>query len=345
MGKEKGEILMREILEQPSAIKESLSAVDLSELAHLFRKPLSRVILMGMGASFNAALYGQFLFSQLTHVRAQAYLSSDLLYYPPPISKEDLVIFVSQSGHTVETVRAATLLKESGFGRTLALTNTADSPLTKATGLSIVTRAGVERASSTKTYVSALAVLNLIAKAAANMLTDSKAYDYDPKQRLMLISDLLADKMGGWSEKIRSVVDVFKQASVRFLLARGFNLATAKTGSLLFKEAAKIWVEAYDAAEFRHEALELINERAAAIIIAAGPTEQVSRKLAVNMEKLGGTALVFTPMDLGFDERIDEDLTVFPFTTFLELAAHAMALSRGVDPDIFTAMSKVTLEE
>jgi len=341
-----GQVLLKEIHEQPRAIRDSLSALDEVDLGSVVELPVKRVVLMGMGSSYNAALYGQHLFSQLTSSTAQACLSSDYLYYQPRVEPEDLVILVSQSGETVETVRACRLLKEKGFRRVLALTNTEESTLTKLSRVSLLTKAGEERASSTKTYLSALAVLNLLVRSIGSQVGAlSPEAGSEARLRLMGLADLLDEKMDSWRKLSEEIAERVNKASTRFLLARGPNIATARTGALLFKEASKLWVEASDAAEFRHEALELVRSGFTAILLAAGPTRDPSAKLAADMERLGAEAQILFPEDLGMGEGWSEDLTVFPYTVLIELAAYSSALRRGVDPDVFAVMRKVTLEE
>jgi len=339
--KEKGEILLKEIFEQPNAIQETLMAINLSELESFFREPLKNIILMGMGASFNAAVYGQYLFRQFAKVNASAILSSDYIYYPFPVTKDDLVILISQSGETVETVKAAQLLKSKGVDRVFSITNTAGSTLTKIVNFNIITRAGIEKASSTKTYISALAALNLIAKTAISQLIDYTTV----RSKLMLIANDLMLKMNNWKTIIEKIAEMFQYSSTRFILASGYNLATSKIAALLFKEAAKIWVEAYDAAEFRHESLEIVKNKTCALILATGPRKQLLINFGEKIKNLGGLSLVLTTSDIGYHEEMEEDLTVFPLTVLLQLTVHNVALKLGVDPDVFLNMRKVTLEE
>ncbi|MEM4316189.1 MAG: SIS domain-containing protein [Nitrososphaerota archaeon] len=337
---------MREIREQPSAIRETVSAIDLSTLEPLGKIRVKRVILMGMGSSYMAALYGQYLFSQLANMHAHAYLSSDYLYYPPPVDNEDFVIMISQSGETVETVNACRLLVGKGFRNVLALTNTEDSTLARMASLRLVTKAGIEKASATKTYLSALAALNILARVIRSSSV-SLAHDLvaNVRANLIRISALLEERMDGWRVHCENIANSFSKASTRFLLGRGFNLPTAMTGSLLFKEASKIWVEACDAAEFRHEALDLVGECFAAVLLVSGPTRGLSVKLASKLRRLGGDVIVVLPEDIGMYEGWGEEMIVFPYTVLVQIAAHTTALRRGVDPDLFTAMAKVTLEE
>lgn len=344
--KKSGEILISEIKEQPSAIRDTVNAVDLSGLELHLGKPMKRIILLGMGSSYYAALYGQYLFSQVAKTQAQAVLSSDILYYPPVVGKEDLVITISQSGETVETVKACRTLRERGFRNILTITNTEGSTLTKMTDLSIVTRAGVEKASATKTYLSTLAVLNLLARFIECRNVDS-SLDVLRRVRanLLRVADFLELHMDEWSAIYENIAEVFLRASTRFLLGRGFNVATVMAGSLLFKEAAKIWVEACEAAEFRHEALELVRKTFSAVLITTDSTKDVTIKLASSLRRLGGDVIQILPEDLRIPEKLGEELTVFPYTVLVQLASYSSALKRGVDPDIFAVMTKVTLEE
>ncbi len=340
-----GQMLFSEICEQPEAIRRTISSFDPTELEPVLARPLKRVVLMGMGASFYAAIYGRYLFSQIMGIQGDAYLASDYLYYPPVIDVDDLVILISQSGETVETTRVCRLLRDRGFKRILALTNTEGSTLTRTANFSIITKAGTERASSTKTYLSAIAILNLVSKLCSSAVNRARVDVDEVGRQIIHVADQLAKKINTWDRLLDIIVKGFIEASTRFIISRGFNMATAMIGSLLFKEATKIWVEAYDGAEFRHEALELVKEGVTAIILAEGRTKHLSIRLATQIEKLGGTPIVITCEELGFDQGVSEDLTVFPFTVLLQLAAYSTSLKLGVNPDIFRSMRKVTLEE
>jgi glucosamine--fructose-6-phosphate aminotransferase (isomerizing) len=343
--REMGQILLSEIREQPEAIRRTISSVDLTEIEPVLARPLKRVVLMGMGASFYAAMYGRYLFSQITGIQGEAYLASDYLYYPSRVDVDDLVILISQSGETVETTKVCRLLRDRGLNRILALTNTEGSTLTRTSNFSIITRAGIERASSTKTYLAALSILNLLSRLCAKSVNRMREDVDEAGGQIIDVADQLAKRMKDWDRLLDVIVEGFIEASTRFIISRGFNMSTAMIGSLLFKEATKIWVEACDGAEFRHEALELVRGGFTAVILAEGRTKHLSIRLATQIEKLEGTPIVTTCEDLGFDQWVSEDLTVFPFTVLLQMAAYSTSLKLGVNPDIFRSMRKVTLEE
>jgi len=303
-----------------------------------------------MGSSYCAALYGKYLLQGLADVDSEAWLASEFIHYPSPLAKGDLAVAISQSGESVESVKAVRFLKKKHC-TVLCITNKAESTMAKLSDRLLLTHAGEERASATKTFVSALALLHHLAVSTATInqrMTETKGALFPA--RLLHCAATMKERLHSWERVAMPWGRVLARSRAAVILGRGYDLPAALQGALLVKEVSKIPAEGMTGGEFMHGPLEMTSPQLFTVALAGGRTSSLMRRLALSIRGLGGKVLMLTPQQVGdinsirFDET-DETLTLFPSIVLLELLAYFAALEKHLNPDRFRFISKVTRSE
>jgi len=349
--------MLKEIHETPKAIHETLlGRVANLEVNGFLAEDFSSVKLVACGTSYHAALVGKYIIEEIANVPASAELASEYRYTRGAADRP-LVILLSQSGETADTLGAAREAKRRGC-KTLAISNVIGSSLTREADRTIYMRAGVEiGVAATKTFVAQLIVLYLIA---LRMGLDRGTLGYEEADRLKdelrsLPRAVLAvlDK----EEEIRALAASYgKDARDAFYLGRHANYPVAMEGALKLKEISYIHAEAYAAGELKHGPLALITKDTPVIAIAVeDPTYEKMRSNLGEVDARGARILaVGTEGDREIGRLVDDLLTVprtswifspVPVSVALMLFAYHVARLRGCPIDKPRNLAKsVTVE-
>jgi len=343
-------ILLREMFEQPHAIRHTidLESNEIDQVANCFRK--RRIHFMGMGSSYFASLYASYLLADLTHNAAANHLASEFVHYPSTIAASEISVALSQSGESIETVEAVRLLKKKG-NFVVGVTNEPKSTLAKLSDRVVLTHAGRERASSTKTFASTLAILYcLIIAVAARSKEISERKKGILLERIVRMTRTIDVSLESWNDDARSQSNKLVNCRAAMILARGPNLPAALQGALLLKEVTKIPAEGMSSGEFAHGPVEAVSRRISVVVLGGGRTSKLQYRLALRSKALHARVLMITPSEVRRVDsicygEIDENLAVFPCAALLELLAYHTAVKKRLNPDHFKFIQKVTTQE
>ncbi|RJX30010.1 MAG: glutamine--fructose-6-phosphate transaminase (isomerizing) [Desulfarculus sp.] len=358
--------MQKEIFEQPRALVDTLTGrvkpgdqdVFLPELGLGPRelKQVRRLVLLACGTSYHAALVGKFLAEGLARVPAEVDLGSEFRYRDPLVGPGDLVVAISQSGETADTLAAVREAKAKG-AQALAVCNVVGSTLTRESQGVIYTHAGPEiGVASTKAFTTQLVVLYLLAVhlgRVRGVLT--------PAAGRALIEDLVAlpglvqQALEG-QDQVRAVAERFSQARDFLYLGRGICYPVALEGALKLKEISYIHAEGYPAGEMKHGPIALIDEHMPVVVLANH--NDVLEKVLSNMEEVrarGGRLIAVTEADNAAARSLADAAITVPrcppllapvlLTVPLQLLAYHVAVLRGTDVDQPRNLAKsVTVE-
>jgi glucosamine--fructose-6-phosphate aminotransferase (isomerizing) len=354
--------MLKEIYEQPRAVTDTLRGrllVDRNDaiLDDLEIAPVPRrVVLLACGTSYHAGLVGKFLIEASARIPVEVDLASEFRYRDPVVSADDLVVGISQSGETADTLAALKEAKARG-ARTLAICNVVDSAIPRASDGALYTHAGPEiGVASTKCFTAQLAALSLLAihlgrrsgglggAAAAELIKE-----------LLLIPQKMSETLG-WLGDLRELAHKYKDAKDFLYLGRGPNYPIALEGALKLKEISYIHAEGYAAGEMKHGPIALIDDGIPVVVIAPKGKgyEKVLSNLAQVRAREGHVIAIATRGDDAIAEQCRDVLWVpdapgllQPLLTVLplQLLAYAVALARGNDVDQPRNLAKsVTVE-
>ena len=346
--------MLKEIFEQPNAIKDSMrgrintqkNVVSLGGIIEYEEKMLNahRFIIAACGTSWHAGLIAEHLFESLVRVPVEVEYASEFRYRNPIINEDDVLIVISQSGETADTLAALELAKSKG-ATAIGICNVVGSTLARNTHAGSYTHAGHEiGVASTKAFTAQVTVLTLMALSLARKKGKIALSQYH-----QLINDL--ESIPGKIEKILTQNDYIKeiaqfvaQTSNAIYLGRGVNFPVALEGALKLKEISYIHAEGYPAAEMKHGPIALIDEAMPVIVLA---TEQETyEKVVSNIQEVKarkgkiisivsqGDTLVKEMSDYAIEiPRTEELLTPLVSCVPLQLLAYHVALLRGCDVD------------
>jgi glucosamine--fructose-6-phosphate aminotransferase (isomerizing) len=358
--------MMKEIHEQPSAIKNSIRGridsqqfwVNLGgvrEYEQRFRNA-QKITIVACGTSWHSGLIGEYLIEELARINVEVEYASEFRYRNPIITENDVVIAISQSGETADT-RAALELAKSKGALTFGICNVVGSSISRMTEAGSYTHAGPEiGVASTKAFTTQVSILALIALQLAELkgtLSQSQFHEY--------ITELEAlpekiEKILEADAYIQKIAETFQHATNFLYLGRGFNFPVALEGALKLKEISYIHAEGYPAAEMKHGPIALIDENMPVVILA--PQTQHYEKVLSNVEEVktrkGRLITVVTEGDTEIGKLAEFEIqipyTVEPFTPILtviplQLLAYHIAVLRGCDVDQPRNLAKsVTVE-
>lgn len=286
---------IQDILAQPEALAATLqqlpqAVADLRSLgARLETQVFSRIVLTGMGSSL-AALY-PFWFRLIQAGYAPVIIeTSELLYDAANLITDDtLLVIVSQSGRSAETVR---LIEQRGGATVLAVTNDAASPLAQAAAVVVLTAAGTESNVSCKTYVCSLAALALVSDILAQNPVEPPRLE-----QLQGASEIMTAYLDHWQEYAPSLGDLLSGSSL-IICGRGPSLAAVHYSALILKEAAKVHTEGLSAPQFRHGPMELAKTSVRVLVYEGqGSTAPLNRRLVADVIGVGGRAYLIGDTD------------------------------------------------
>ncbi|WP_297804169.1 glutamine--fructose-6-phosphate transaminase (isomerizing), partial [uncultured Polaribacter sp.] len=346
--------MLKEIHEQPKAIidtfrgrmlpKEGL--IKMSGIDDNINKFLNanRIIIIACGTSWHAGLVGEYLLEDMTRIPVEVEYASEFRYRNPIITPNDVVIAISQSGETADTLAAIKLAKSKGafvFG----ICNVVGSSIARETHAGAYTHAGPEiGVASTKAFTTQITILTLISlklAQAKGTLSDSAFRLYLQKMELIPTKVEALLKI---DEKVKEIASIYKDAKNCLYLGRGFNFPVALEGALKLKEISYIHAEGYPAAEMKHGPIALIDENMPLFVIATnkGHYEKVVSNIQEIKSRSGKIIAIVTEGDVQVKEIADhvieipeteEALTPLLTTIPLQLLSYyiAVMLDKNVD--------------
>ncbi|MBU9979030.1 glutamine--fructose-6-phosphate transaminase (isomerizing) [Proteus mirabilis] len=356
--------MQKEIYEQPLAIKNTLEGrlkaegVDLSELGSKAPEILSQVEhiqIVACGTSYNAGMVSRYWFESLAGIPCDVEIASEYRYRKPATRRNSLLITLSQSGETADTLAALRLSKELGYLSSLAICNVAGSSLVRESEFVLMTKAGAEiGVASTKAFTTQLAVL-LMLVAYMGRIKGVEALEQQVAMALHALPSRI-ESMLSKDKVIEALAEDFSEKSHALFLGRGDQYPIAVEGALKLKEISYIHAEAYAAGELKHGPLALIDADMPVIIVA--PNNELLEKLKSNIEEVrarGGLLYVFADQDAGFEENetmklislphVEELIAPIFYTVPLQLLSYHVALIKGTDVDQPRNLAKsVTVE-
>ena len=356
------DFMLKEIHEQPTAIRETIGAkfnettkceFDELNFTKEFLSSIHKIYIVACGTAMHAGLAGKNAFEKLCKIPTEVDVASEFRYRDPLVDDKTLCIFISQSGETADTIAALKLCKEKG-AKTLAISNVIGSSITREADYSIYTHAGPEIAvASTKAYTSQVMLITILAVYFAEILEKNSSILNDLKKDIMALPSKieetlkLSENISDFSKKVYQERDIF-------FLGRGIDETVAKEGSLKLKEISYIHSESYAAGELKHGPIALIENDITVIGIMTD--SNLVEKMVSNIQEVitrGAKTLVITNQNV--DENMFDMTIKIPKTnTFispilsiipLQLFSYYISKEKGLDVDKPRNLAKsVTVE-
>ncbi len=354
----------KEIYEQPEAVSNTIDGRIGGEdvldnifglgSSDLFSK-VRRIQIVACGTSLHAGRVAANWFSSIAELPCQIDYASEYRYRNPHVDEKSLLVTISQSGETADTLAALNFAKEKDYLSTLTICNVPTSSLARESDFSFFTNAGPEiGVASTKAFTTQLAALMLLA------LSLAKSRNINPKlrgrvvQALRLLPETIAEALNSKDQMIEIAPDIANKDNALFL-GRGIFYPIAKEGALKLKEISYIHAEAYPAGELKHGPLALIDENMP--VIALAPESEIAEKLISNLEEVkarGGTLYVCADPSINMEVKSGKlismpecDFFMSPiiYNIPLQILSYEVALLRGTDIDQPRNLAKsVTVE-
>ena len=358
--------MLKEIYEQPQSILDSMrgrlkprkSLVALGGIKDYEDKIVNakRLIFVACGTSWHAGLVGEYLFEELARIPVEVEYASEFRYRNPIINEDDVVIAISQSGETADTLAAIKLAKEKG-ATIVGICNVVGSSISRETHCGSYTHAGPEiGVASTKAFTAQVTVLTLMALMIGKKKGAIPAARFN---RLLVELQSVPDKLKAALKldgKIKSISEKYKDSTNALYLGRGINFPVALEGALKLKEISYIHAEGYPAAEMKHGPIALIDEQMPVFVIATNDSsyEKVVSNIQEVKARKGIIIAVVTKGDKDVKEiadhvieipRIDQVLVPLIATVPLQLLSYHIAVMRGCNVDQPRNLAKsVTVE-
>jgi glutamine---fructose-6-phosphate transaminase (isomerizing) len=353
--------MLKEIHEQPAALRATLSgrlhaggAVDLAEVD---LTDLERVEIVACGTSYHAGLLGKYAIERLARIPVEVAVASEYRYADPIVDEKTLVVAISQSGETTDTLAAVEAAQDLG-GRVLAVTNTQGSLITREADAVLLTKAGPEICvASTKTFLAQVVALDLLA------LELARTRDTVPERELLKLGrdlrrapEKVEETLGLLEGRVEEAAHVFEGARCALFLGRGPSYPVALEGALKLKEISYLPAEGYPAGEMKHGPIALVDENCP--VVAVLGKGLVREKTLSNVEETlarGADVLTIAREDDKAARRISrvvlpipdapEMLDALVLSVPLQLLAYRVAKNRGLDVDKPRNLAKsVTVE-
>ncbi len=358
--------MLKEIFEQPRSIRDSMrgrlkvkeNIVQLGGMTEYKQTLINakRIIIVACGTSWHAGLVGEYLFEELARVPVEVEYASEFRYRNPIIYENDVVIAISQSGETADTLAAIELAKSKG-ATIIGICNVVGSSIARATHAGSYTHAGPEiGVASTKAFTAQVTLLTLMAL----MLAEQKGMLSRSRMNFLLhaLDDIPAkvEKTLLLNDKIVEIAKIFKDSRNALYLGRGYNYPVAMEGALKLKEISYIHAEGYPAAEMKHGPIALIDAEMPVVVIATnkGTYEKVVSNIQEVKARKGIVIAIVTEGDEEVKALADyiievpetEEMLVPLIATIpLQLLSYHIAVMRGCNVDQPRNLAKsVTVE-
>ncbi|WJV53912.1 glutamine--fructose-6-phosphate transaminase (isomerizing) [Pectobacteriaceae bacterium CE90] len=358
--------MQKEIYEQPMAIKNTLEGrfshgeINLSELGPKADELLAKVQhiqIIACGTSYNSGMVSRYWFEALAGVPCDVEIASEFRYRKPAVRANSLMITLSQSGETADTLAALRMSKALGYLGSLAICNVAGSSLVRESDLALMTKAGVEiGVASTKAFTTQLTVLLMLVARIGHLRGMDAKIEHDIVHALQALPARI-EQMLSQDKLIESLAEGFSDKHHALFLGRGDQYPIAMEGALKLKEISYIHAEAYAAGELKHGPLALIDADMPVVVVA--PNNELLEKLKSNIEEVrarGGELYVFADEAAGFTSdskmmkliklpHVEDVIAPIFYTVPLQLLAYHVALIKGTDVDQPRNLAKsVTVE-
>ncbi len=357
--------MIKEINEQPQAmistieprIVEDLPNFSYDGISDEYLKQFKKIFIIACGTAMHAGMVGRFLFEHIARIPVEVDVASEFRYRDPIINKDDLLIVVSQSGETADTLAALRLGKSKGMS-TLAIVNVEGSSIAREADKVIKTFAGPEIAvASTKAYTVQLAVMYLLAFKLA--MINGKLTTDETKEKIRILRDIpnkIVDVIT-FSDDIKNIAILHQNAKDMFFLGRGLDYCTCLEGSLKLKEVSYINCQSYQAGELKHGTISLITEDIPVVCVLT--QKNLLEKMVNNVKEIkarGAKTIFFTSFSLNLEEGLANNIIRIPgdvddvfspllITPALQLLAYHMAIVKNCDVDKPRNLAKsVTVE-
>jgi glucosamine--fructose-6-phosphate aminotransferase (isomerizing) len=358
--------MLKEVFEQPKAIENTLRGrinldnqevqLDSVQKHNSIFKKAKRIIILGCGTSWHADLVGEYLLEKITRIPTEVEYASEFRYRDPIIEKDDVIIPISQSGETADTMAALKLAKERGafiFG----ICNVVGSSISRETDSGMYTHAGPEiGAASTKAFTTQITVLILLSLKIAAI---KETINTEENRRLINELELIPERIGTFLKgisQVKKIAKIYHQAPNMLYLGRGFNFPVALEGALKLKEISYIHAEGYPAAEMKHGPIALIDKEMPVIVIAT--KKGYYDKIVSNVKEIKSRGAKIISIVTEGDQTIkslsdhsieipesDEIFTPLFATILLQLLSYYIAIIRGCNVDQPRNLAKsVTVE-
>ncbi len=358
--------MLKEIFEQPQALHDTLTgrvsqnkvleAAFGTKAMQIFPH-VKAVQIIACGTSYHAGLVAKYWIESLARLPCNVEVASEFRYRQPLANSETLVVALSQSGETTDTLAALREAKSLGFGASLAICNVPESSLVRETDLVLMTHAGPEiGVASTKAFSTQLMGLLLLTLVLGRYHNRRTEFEIQVLKSLNSLPQLIKHTIDILNPQIKQLAELFADKHHALFLGRGVHYPIAMEGALKLKEISYIHAEAYPAGELKHGPLALVDGNMP--VVAVAPNDALQEKLKSNLQEVharGGHLLVFANhravmqmsdyiqvVELG---EIDDILSPFVYTIPLQLLAYHVALIKGTDVDQPRNLAKsVTVE-
>jgi len=357
--------MLKEIYEQPQAIADTLdgriSGGRVLEQAfgaaapEIFDK-VQGVHIIACGTSYHSGLIGRYWLESIVGIPCSVEVASEFRYRKPVVRKNSLIVTLSQSGETADTLAGLQEAKRLGFGHSLSICNVAESSLVRESDLVMLTRAGSEiGVASTKAFTTQLVALMLL------VITLGRRNGLSAEDEARMVGELEKlpgeiDRVLKLDESIQEIAKQFADKHHALFLGRGAQYPVAMEGALKLKEISYIHAEAYPAGELKHGPLALVDENMP--IVAVAPNNELLEKLKSNLQEVrarGGELLVFADMHSELQQAegiqvvnvapVDDAMSPIVYTVPLQLLSYYVAVLKGTDVDQPRNLAKsVTVE-
>ena len=354
--------MLKEIYEQPTAIRETIGAklgegskceFDELKFTKEYLKSLNKIYLVACGTAMHAGLAAKNMLERICKIPTEVDIASEFRYRDPIVDEKTLCIFISQSGETADTIAALKLSKEKG-AKTLAISNVIGSSITREADYSIYTHAGPEIAvASTKAYTSQVVLLAILAIYFAETLELTDKNILELKNNILELPSKIEETLK-CAEQIKEFGHRIHQEKDVFFLGRGIDETVAKESALKLKEISYIHADSYPAGELKHGPIALIENDITVISIMTD--KNLVEKTVSNIQEVitrGAKTLVVTNQNID-DKMFDTVIHIPETNTFispilsvipLQLLAYYISKEKGLDVDKPRNLAKsVTVE-
>ncbi|NUM72924.1 glutamine--fructose-6-phosphate transaminase (isomerizing) [candidate division KSB1 bacterium] len=357
--------MMKEIMEQPRTIEDALRGRLLSEegMARLggIRHEIDsllyarRILITACGTSWHAALIGEYMIEEFVRIPVEVEYASEFRYRDPVIDQDTVVLVISQSGETADTLAALREAKRKG-AKVLGICNVVGSSIARETDAGVYLHAGPEiGVASTKAFTSQVTVLSVLTLLLARMRNMSASKGRETVQAMQALPQQV-EQILNQREQIKEIAKIYHQSSNFLYLGRGYNFPVALEGALKLKEISYIHAEGYPAAEMKHGPIALIDQNMPVVFIAT--KDSTYDKILSNIEEVrarrGRVIAIATDGDQEIKRHTDHVIYIPPTLEVLtpiltiiplQLLAYYIAILRGCDVDQPRNLAKsVTVE-
>ncbi|WP_404400822.1 glutamine--fructose-6-phosphate transaminase (isomerizing) [Idiomarina seosinensis] len=357
--------MLKEIHEQPTAVRNTLEGriSDHSVLDDAFGKgaaelfsAIEHVQIIACGTSYHAGMVARYWLESLANVSCSVEIASEFRYRKSYVHPNSLLVTISQSGETADTLAALRLSKDLGYKGSLTICNVATSSMVRESDLAFMTRAGTEiGVASTKAFTTQLTGLLMLTVALGKYRGMAEQQQSAIVKSLQALPTKLEEAVA-LAEEIESLAPDFANKEHSLFLGRGNQYPIAMEGALKLKEISYIHAEAYAAGELKHGPLALIDDNMPVIVVA--PNNELLEKLKSNVEEVrarGGLMYVFADKNARFKSdkalnvlnvcHCDEIIAPIVYTVPLQLLSYFVAIIKGTDVDQPRNLAKsVTVE-